>query len=67
MLDPNFREFIELLEKNEVRYLIVGGYAVGFHGLIIDFSNRCEGPEKAFRIKPAKTRKKLTNNHRDSS
>jgi predicted nucleotidyltransferase len=32
VLDQNFREFIELLNKNEVRYLIVGGYAVGFHG-----------------------------------
>ena len=26
------KEFIELLNKNEVRYLIVGGYAVAFHG-----------------------------------
>jgi predicted nucleotidyltransferase len=32
VLDQDFREFIELLNKNEVRYLIVGGYAVGFHG-----------------------------------
>ncbi|MFW5883535.1 MAG: hypothetical protein ACOCVG_04130 [Verrucomicrobiota bacterium] len=30
---PNlFSEFIELLEKHEVRYLIVGGYAVAAHG-----------------------------------
>ncbi|MBT3272774.1 MAG: hypothetical protein HN368_06445 [Spirochaetales bacterium] len=29
----DFREFIELLNKNSVRYLIVGGYAVAFHGL----------------------------------
>jgi len=32
VLDQDFREFIELLNKNEVRYLVVGGYAVGFHG-----------------------------------
>ena len=31
-LNKHFREFIELLEKNEVRFLVVGGYAVGFHG-----------------------------------
>lgn len=28
----DFREFVGLLEKHSVRYLIVGGYAVGFHG-----------------------------------
>ena len=32
MLSPDFREFVELLNKNEVQYMIVGGYAVGFHG-----------------------------------
>ena len=32
MLNRHFREFIELLEKHEVRYLVVGGYAVGYHG-----------------------------------
>ena len=31
MLNNHFREFIELLEKNEVKYLIVGGYAVGIY------------------------------------
>lgn len=29
---PDFREFVQLLEKNEVAYIIVGGYAVGYHG-----------------------------------
>jgi predicted nucleotidyltransferase len=29
---PDFKEFIELLEKNKVEYLIIGGYAVGYHG-----------------------------------
>ncbi|MEY3000534.1 MAG: hypothetical protein RL648_748 [Verrucomicrobiota bacterium] len=32
MLNPHFQAFIALLEKNKVRYLIVGGYAVGLHG-----------------------------------
>jgi len=32
MLNRNFREFIELLEKHAVKYLVVGGYAVGLHG-----------------------------------
>ena len=32
VLNPDFREFIVLLNVNEVEYLVVGGYAVGFHG-----------------------------------
>jgi hypothetical protein len=32
MLSKDFKEFIELLNENEVRYLVVGGYAVAFHG-----------------------------------
>lgn len=32
MLDQDFREFIELLGAEGVRYLVVGGYAVAFHG-----------------------------------
>ncbi len=32
MLSQDFKEFIELLNKNNVRYLVVGGYAVAFHG-----------------------------------
>lgn len=31
-LDPNFNEFVELLLGNEVRFLVVGGYAVAAHG-----------------------------------
>jgi hypothetical protein len=30
-IEKDFREFIELLNKNSVRYLIVGGYAFSFH------------------------------------
>jgi len=32
MLPKPFREFIELLEKNQVKYLVIGGYAVSVHG-----------------------------------
>lgn len=32
ILTPDFKEFIQSLNDNEVRYLVVGGYAVAFHG-----------------------------------
>jgi hypothetical protein len=32
MLDQDFKEFIASLNDNDVRYLVVGGYAVAFHG-----------------------------------
>ncbi len=31
-LHHDFKEFLKLLEANEVEYLLVGGYAVGFYG-----------------------------------
>lgn len=31
-LDKDFRQFIELLNEFEVKYLVIGGYAVNFHG-----------------------------------
>ena len=31
-LPQDFKEFLKLLEENEVKYLLVGGYAVGLHG-----------------------------------
>jgi hypothetical protein len=31
-LPKDLREFVELLNSHEVRYLIVGGYAVAYHG-----------------------------------
>lgn len=31
-IQPDFEELLRLLEKHSVRYLIVGGYAVAFHG-----------------------------------
>jgi hypothetical protein len=32
ILTPDFKEFIQSLNDNDVRYLVVGGYAVAFHG-----------------------------------
>ena len=32
MFNQDFREFIESLNGNSVRYLVVGGYAVALHG-----------------------------------
>ena len=32
MLNQDFREFIQSLNNNDVRYLVVGGYAVALHG-----------------------------------
>jgi hypothetical protein len=32
MLNQDFKEFIQLLNDNCVRYLVVGGYAVALHG-----------------------------------
>jgi hypothetical protein len=32
ILNPDFKEFFQLLNANDVRYLIIGGYAVAFHG-----------------------------------
>jgi 2-hydroxy-3-keto-5-methylthiopentenyl-1-phosphate phosphatase len=32
VLDENFKEFIKLLNENEVKYLVIGGFAVAYHG-----------------------------------
>ena len=32
MLSPDFKEFLQSLNANGVRYLVVGGYAVAVHG-----------------------------------
>ncbi|MFH2003966.1 MAG: hypothetical protein ABIK27_04375 [Bacteroidota bacterium] len=31
-LHPDFKDFLKLLTSHEVEYLLVGGYAVGYHG-----------------------------------
>jgi predicted nucleotidyltransferase len=32
LLPPDFREFLQLLNSHSVRYLLIGGYAVGYYG-----------------------------------
>ncbi len=32
VLDENFKKFIKLLNANDVKYIIVGGFAVAYHG-----------------------------------
>ena len=32
MLNQDFKEFIQSLNENSVRYLVIGGYAVALHG-----------------------------------
>jgi len=31
-LPPDFKDFLKLLKEHNIRYLLIGGYAVGFHG-----------------------------------
>ena len=33
-LPPDFKEFLKLLKEHDVRYLLIGGYAVAYHGYI---------------------------------
>jgi len=32
VLPPDFKEFLSLLRDKNIRYLLIGGYAVGYHG-----------------------------------
>jgi predicted nucleotidyltransferase len=32
VLPPDFKEFLKLLNAYNIRYLLIGGYAVGYHG-----------------------------------
>ena len=32
VLPDDFKEFLRLLNEAEVRYLLIGGYALGYHG-----------------------------------
>jgi hypothetical protein len=32
ILHPDFKDFLKLLNSQNVKYLVVGGYAVGYHG-----------------------------------
>lgn len=33
-LPKDFKEFIALLNKHDVRYIVIGGYAVVYHGYV---------------------------------
>ena len=33
-LPPDFKEFLSLLNEKKVEYLLIGGYAVGYHGYV---------------------------------
>jgi predicted nucleotidyltransferase len=33
-LDKNFADFLKLLNSHSVEYLVIGGYAVGYHGFV---------------------------------
>lgn len=33
-LPPDFSTFLKLLDEHEVQYLLIGGYAVGYHGYV---------------------------------
>ena len=33
-LPPDFKEFLKLLNNQKVKYLLIGGYAVGYHGYV---------------------------------
>ena len=33
-LADDFRDFVEAMNRNAVRFVLVGGYAVGFHGVV---------------------------------
>jgi hypothetical protein len=32
LLPPDFKEFLQLLNSHQIEYLLIGGYAVGYHG-----------------------------------
>ena len=33
-LQDDFKEFLKLLNANEVKYLLIGGYAVSYYGYV---------------------------------
>lgn len=54
VLNQDFKEFIQSLNEHSVRYLIIGGYAVAFHGhprYTKDLDVLGLGIEKALRLK----------------
>jgi hypothetical protein len=61
-VQPDFKELLALLNKHKVEYIIVGGYALAFHGAPrftgdIDIFTRAQ-PQNAARIIAALSGKK---------
>lgn len=42
VLTKDFKEFIDSLNKNNVQYPVIGGYAVAFHGHSHHTKNICQ-------------------------
>lgn len=55
-LPPDFSEFLKLLQDHKVKYLLVGGYAVGYHGYV-----RATGDMDIWFEKDNENAKKLVN------
>ena len=53
-LPQDFKEFLRLLNDNEVQYMLIGGYAVGYHGYPRTTADMdiwfAISPENAFRL-----------------
>ena len=32
VLPPDFKDFLKLIKSKNIKYLLIGGYAVGYHG-----------------------------------
>ena len=57
LLPQDFKDFLKLLNDNQVEYLLVGGYAVAYHGfprttldMDIWIANTTENAEKMIRV-----------------
>jgi len=53
-IPPDFSEFLKLLNEHKVKYLIIGGYAVSFHGYV-----RATGDMDIWIKRDAKNAKKM--------
>ncbi len=52
-LPPDFKAFLRLLNAHQVEYLLVGGYAIGYHGYpraTADLDLSPENAEKLVRV-----------------
>lgn len=47
-IPPDFKEFLRLLNSKRVEYLLIGGYAVGYHGYPRENAERLDGALREF-------------------